>query len=527
MMPGRTWRTLRHLRPSQVLHRLWYRGRVPLFRLTVRSGDEVGGPVLTPAAWAGDGLAGARIAATGAIRLVGIEGQADDWAAADKPLLWRFTLHYFEWLADLAALGVDGGAAARRLVDGWLTRFERFDAVAWHPYPLSLRLYSWLSFANFLEDGAEPGFVDRFRRSLHAQARHLERVWERDVGGNHLIKNLKADIAAALCLPGHAHRLAPALRRLEAEIARQILADGCHYERSPSYHLQVMGDFADLAALFGRAGLAVPPALAGALDAMGPAAEFFRMGSGLLAQFNDGTSEAPPPGTVIPPAALPEAGYWRLEAGGAVVVIDCGPCCPDDLPAHAHADTLSFEFSAGSCPLVVNRGTYAYQDARWRNVFRGTASHSTVAIDDGDSAEVYGGFRLGRRPRRFEVRAEGRHFDGAFDGWARLGLWHRRRLSLEEGRLEGCDIISGGGMPHRATVWFHLHPSVAARPDGRAIRLDLADGSSWRFTASVAATLEPGRWSPGFHEMVDATSIRVDSALGAGDLVIDWSFEKA
>ena len=45
----------------------------------------------------------------GRIRLVGQEHPfpvPPDWRARDRSLLWRFNLHYFEWIGDLAA--VDG-----------------------------------------------------------------------------------------------------------------------------------------------------------------------------------------------------------------------------------------------------------------------------------------------------------------------------------------------------------------------------------------------------------------------------------
>ncbi|CUW37954.1 conserved protein of unknown function [Magnetospirillum sp. XM-1] len=522
----RLWRTLRHLRPAQVAHRLWYRARLAYFRTALASGrlgKETAAPVLAPP-FAPGHEANGRLILTGRIRLVGLEGPADGWAAPGLPLLWRFTLHYFEWLADLRALGEEGRPPARALVAQWLARFERFDPVAWHPYPLSLRLVSWLAHAQFLCQGADTAFVEAFHRSLHRQARHLERVWERDVGGNHLIKNLKAAITAALCLPGHEGTLAGALRVLEGEIGRQILSDGCHYERSPSYHYQVLGDLEDLAALF-----EAPPAfLAEAIGRMRPAAAFFVMAPGMLAQFNDGTADGPadvPEGAV--PAALPQAGYWRLEAGTARLMVDCGPCCPDDLPAHAHADTLSFEFFDGGHPLVVNCGTYAYQDAAWRNRFRGTAFHSTLSVDDGDSAEVYGGFRLGRRPGRFAVTCGEGRFSGEFDGWSRLGLTHRRTLALEEGRLEGTDEVFSArpGAAHTLTARFHLHPSVTARPDGDGIVASTAGGAVWRFAApGLAVSLTESRYSPRFHEMELTRCIRVDVPLTGEKAVLAWRF---
>lgn len=526
MSIARTLRTLRHLRPEQVLRRLWYRGRLPWFKTAAydrRLGESGGAPLAFPRVnWPGDPDEGRRILA-GRITLVGLEGDAHGWDDAGKPLLWRFTLHYFEWLPHLAALGEDGRAAARALVSDWLDRFDRFHPVAWHPYPLSLRLFAWLAFAPWLTEGAEAAFTARFHRALHRQARHLSRVWERDVAGNHLVKNLKAQAVAATCLPGLDALAAPALAALAREIDRQVLADGCHYERSPSYHLQVLTDLRELAAL-----LPNPPAfLAGAVDRMEPTLSFFRHGDGALALFNDGSADAVE-AQAEPPAALPDAGYWRLAAGPALVLVDCGPTCPDDLPAHAHADPLSFEFSVGADRIVVNTGTYAYQDTRWRNVFRGTPAHSTLSVDDGDSAEVYSAFRLGRRPRRFDVQAEGNHFVGLHDGWRRFGITHQRGIDLTETALKGWDEVSrpDGDQRHQITARFHLHPSVAAELVPEGVRLRLPQGSEWLFTASGGVVrLAPSRYAPRFHTMIDTSAIFVTAPLDGASLRLDWRFD--
>lgn len=533
MSAVRLLRTLIHLRPSQVGFRLWYRLRLPWFGSRLRHrllGGAADAPALRPRLdWPGDPSEGERIR-QGRIRLIGVEGDADGWTDEAQTLLWRFTLHYFEWLPHLAALGEPGAVAARRLVAGWLDRFERFHPLAWHPYPLSLRLFAWLGHEDFLCRGADTGFVDRFRRALDRQAGHLACVLERDVGGNHLIKNLKALIAAALCLPRHAGRLEGAVAMLEGELRRQILADGCHYERSPSYHEQVLGDLMDLDRLFAGAGRTVPAPLADAISRMRPAASFFRHGDGGLALFNDGAVEPQVTGPLpAAPKALPEAGYWRLDAGPLLVLVDCGPCCPDDLPAHAHADVLSFEMSDGPYRLIVNSGTYAYQDEAWRNRLRGTPAHSTLTVDDGDSAEVYGVFRLGRRPGRFAVKAGDGRFVGEHDGWRRLGLVHRRGLDLRDDGLTGWDEVERQrpGPPRAISLRFHLHPGVAVRPGGEGrVDLDLPDGSAWRFVGEGGVGLEPGVYCPSFNLMRPAPVIRMDGRLTAERLRLQWRLER-
>ena len=543
MTIGGTLRMARHLRTGQMANRLWYRARLPWFasdmynrfRLPVKATGDTCRPA--PNLWPGDGENGRRML-DGTIRLINRQhpfAVPVDWAAAGQPLLWRFSLHYFEWLADLECLGEPAAAdLARAAVGDWLDTHAGPDAVAWHPYPLSLRVYAWLSHADFLLDGADAAFRDRFMAAVERQVRHLARVVERDVGGNHIIKNLKALTAAASAMDGLG---TAALGGLEREVSKQILADGSHYERSPSYHLQVLCDLLDVRALPGTS----PVWLEDAVSRAARALSFHRHGDGGLSLFNDGEVGSPAlldavadhlGGLPSPPDALSDGGYFRLSAGDSLVLMDAGPCCPDDLPAHAHADMLSFEFSSGAQRIVVNSGTYAYQDAAWRNRLRGTAAHSTVTVDGKDSAEVYGIFRLGRRPRTVSgERGAGLTIEGQHDGYRHLGLIHRRRITLggDGQSISGEDTIERTGRQARTfAARFHLHPAIEPVAAGAGtVCLRCPDGEEWVFSApSGTVRLEDSVYAPFFYEMHPTNQIVVEDVVEESSTVLPWTFRR-
>lgn len=548
---GPTLRMLRYLRVGQVVERLKARALEPWFRsalydrLALAPHADISLLRTPPHSWPGHADNGRRIL-DGHIRLIRRDrtfAMPVDWQVTDEPLLWRFTLHYFEWLADLAATDNERAPVlARDLVADWIVRHGSPDGLAWHPYPLSLRLYAWLAQAPFLMPGADGSWTQTFLTSLDRQARHLARRLERDIGGNHLIKNLKALIAAGCCLDGHRHRVVTALAMLRRQVALQVLPDGGHYERSPSYHLQVLCDLMDVRDLLGNE---TPTWLDDAISRMAMAMAFFRHGDGNLALFNDGdigddavlSAVQRRLGTIdpAPPSQLPDSGYHRLAAAATLVLADAGPCCPDDLPGHAHADILSFELSDGPHRLIVNSGTYAYQDAQWRNRLRGTGAHSTVEVDGQDSAEVYGEFRLGRRPRRIgahRVIAETDTLAAHHDGYRHLGLAHARRLSLSsDGRvLEGQDRIERlkpSTTSHTVTARFHLHPDVVAIAEGGAIRLRAKIGPTWRFEATgETIALEPSVYAPHFYEMRESLQIVLRKTLDGPDCVFFWRFTR-
>ncbi|MGH9158333.1 MAG: heparinase II/III family protein [Acidimicrobiales bacterium] len=71
----------------------------------------------------------------------------------------------------------------------------------------------------------------------------------------------------------------------------------------------------------------------------------------------------------------------RTGAGRLHLVADAGPPCPSELPAHSHADCLSFEFAVDGRRLIVDTGTSTYRAGPRRDQERSTAAHNTVEID--------------------------------------------------------------------------------------------------------------------------------------------------
>src|SRR3981189_1910394 len=90
---------------------------------------------------------------------------------------------------------------------------------------------------------------------------------------------------------------------------------------------------------------------------------------------------------------LTDTGFAVLRKGSLFVLADIGDPCPDALPAHAHADTLSFLLYDGDRPVVTEVGTSTYRPGPRRRMERSTRGHSTVEVDGLDSTEVWGVFR--------------------------------------------------------------------------------------------------------------------------------------
>ena len=146
---------------------------------------------------------------------------------------------------------------------------------------------------------------------------------------------------------------------------------------------------------------------------------------------------------------LPDTGLILAAVGGWHLLADVGAPCPDELPAHAHADTLSCLVHVDGEPLLVDTGTSTYAPGAVRSYERSTAAHNTVEVDGADSTEVWGAFRAARRARVRGVAADSRPdgvtIEAAHDGFSRLGGQpvHRRRWSLTPDGLRVDDLVTG------------------------------------------------------------------------------------
>lgn len=522
---GRWARTVRHLRPGQVGHRVRLRGQLAVVSrwpdaaerlLRQGTSNSVGWPDrFRPMDARLSGWPSLGELASGRITLLGRQRPLDDWRPADAPQLWRYHLQYWDWAWGLA--GTDDAAAARRVfADLWTSwsaanRLGRYDE--WSPYVASVRAWSLCgTFAALARGGP---VEDDVRASLGLHAGFLAAHLERDVGGNHLLKNLKALVGLGVFL-GDPTLVRRTTSRLVAEIERQVLPDGGHYERSPAYHCQVMGDLLDVGRLLAAAGSPVPGALNVTLDRMRAWLAGMLLPDGSVPMLNDGFPVADElvrlllgdePVRNEGVTLLAESGYIVARTGRFHLIVDVGLACPDELPAHAHADTLSFVLYDEGAPVVVDTGTSTYEAGPRRDLERSTGAHNTIEIDGNDSTEVYGAFRAGRRARVRIERVERAPIvvQAGHDGYRHLpgAPRHRRRWELSPERLRITDAVTGAGS-HRLVSRLVAAPGVAVTPD-RVGRLALSTHQPYG--------VEPWRVATGWHAERETNAlVRADLA---------------
>jgi uncharacterized heparinase superfamily protein len=432
-------------------------------------------------------------------------------AASDQ--LPAMTLHYMEYLeaaddALFSALVLDWiGANPEARPGTWRD--------AWNAYALSLRVVVWMQQLAERRAQLAPDLVETIAASLTQQIRHLMANLETDLGGNHLLKNAKALIWSSAVFVGAEARRWGEIGRdlLDQELGGQILPDGVHDERSPSYHCQVHADLLECRQVLGAGALG--GRLDDALGRMAQATADLAHPDGAVVQFNDaGLSMAYAPSAClsvhatlfgVAPSprvvfAYPDAGYFGARVGQVYIAADCGRIAPDALPAHGHGDVLSFELSVAGRRMIVDQGVFEYVAGPRRAMARSAASHNTPAIPGRDQAEFFGAFRCGRRPspRVLEHVAwdDGFKLIGTHNGYVEAPGQPRpvRQFELTPNRLEIIDRVAGAYLgPVR--IGFLLHPDVEIVRDSDALVLRSGTGEA-RFQADAPVSIEPAVWWP-------------------------------
>ena len=466
------------------------------------------------------------------------------WTDRAASPLWLFNLHYLGAVRDLVVAG--RGDAARWLLASWCVAFRsRWHRVAWHPYPASLRLSNLCLAAGVARrfEALGSGTADLVATHAAFLLQHLEY----DLRGNHLLENAFALLLASRSLHGSlAHECdATARRVLAEELPEQILPDGAHFELSPMYHVMVLHRLLQATALLGTADPLIRDVVAPAVSRMitflhgtlcpdgdipllGDSARGFAPAPRRLFEVASQlgfVSERPPDSHLT---SFPHAGLYVLRSDRLWSILDAGPVCPAYLPGHGQADSLTLElWSDGAC-VVGDPGVHEYTgpERAWN---RSSRAHSTVTIDDRDTSEVYGSFRVGGRARIEGVLTSP---NGVTATVVPYGVAARitRQVRFCEASGDSLEIVDTATIPAGRTARsrLHLHPTITVvdRPsaDERVVLLRSPRGYV-RVHADQPLRLERGRASRHFGELQPTLILVQDLRSSAGSGHVASRFE--
>ena len=466
-----------------------------------------------------------------------------DWNDEFPSKLWLYNLHYFEDL--LSSDAHKKHDFHLKLLKFWIDDNKLGFGNGWEPYPTSLRivniLKAWLG-------GLE--LDEKLFSNVFTQASFLSSNLEKHLLGNHYFVNLKALLFAGVIFE-NIQWLRIAEEGLFCEIPEQILEDGANFELSPMYHSLMLVDMLDMLNLSKAYPSQVSSKLVSLLEDYIPKMLFFMEAmahpDGGVSFFNDSSDGIAPTKLKIESYASKlgfeinlfdssnnqiidnaSSGYICALRDGNKLIFDAAAVGPDYIPGHAHADTLSFEFSIGHERVFVNSGTSEYGLSQKRLHQRKTASHNTVEVDSKDSSQVWSGFRVGRRAKIIEKTQvlncdRGIHLTAAHNGYKSIffGCIHKREIYLNEKNLVIMDKLSGKFA--RAKSRFHFHPElkVTLKHDiltvvGRAFHLNsnLKDKN---------AQLIDSFWHPQFGIDMPNKVLVIDVSIKETEIIFKWS----
>ena len=431
-----------------------------------------------------------------------------------------FNLHYFAYLHLLKT------SEQEKIISDWITNNSVGLEPAWHPYPLSLRIVNWI------KSGIENKII---KASLYKQCAYLYRNLEFYHPANHYLENARALIFGGIYFKGDSNAdkwYKKGVKIYKENLSEMILDDGCFFELSPMYHLLILEGLLDIINIS---------------DTKIDGYNFFKEyaekmlnflptithPNGELVLFNDSTIEITPAPIEITEYAArleiegkSEAAIGKKESGlfsfnnkDVFIIIDGGRIGPDHIPAHAHADTFTYELSFKGKKFIVDSGVYEYTAGEMRDYSRSTRAHNTVTIDSISQAEMWGGFRVARRyyPEnlKYEENDSSFVFEGKFYGYAKLigdNLIHKRNIEIEKYSLQITitDEITGSGS-HLVESFIHLHPDVEINKDEDYLVLARENVALKLSIVNSQFSIESGWYCPEFGKRIQNRVIRIYS----------------
>ncbi len=405
-----------------------------------------------------------------------------------EPLMWWLKLQgclHFEW----PILGYEDGRAAPETVrtgyEQWFRTWSDSAEIAarpgflrreWLPHSVSLRIINWARYLAWAGETLDAALADDISRQIYRNALFLTDHVETDIGGNHLVENAAALVAAGV-LTDTDRFLDRGLRIFERAAATQFFEDGGHFERSPMYHIIVTRRFLTARDLLTASSRSVPTAIDKTcreavtwLTAMKPP-------DGRIPLLNDSVFEealslsacrryAEAVGVDIPSTSngtdCPATGYYWLGTDESRLLVAAGPSAVPHLPAHAHVHPGHISLWIDGDRILCDTGTYSYAGDERRQFARGIEGHNTVQIGDHQPVAIADSFLMGDviEPDVAVESGPATALATAYESAHGPAYRHRRDVIHGDGWWLVWDTIDTNcSEPVRAR--YHLHPDCS------------------------------------------------------------------
>ncbi|RPA68097.1 hypothetical protein EF405_10480 [Cyclobacteriaceae bacterium YHN15] len=433
-----------------------------------------------------------------------------DWNFQGYGKLWNYNLQYLDFLKQT---NVSNELKIALIKDLYQNLWE--GDLLLEPYPASLRIMNMIRFLSKSEHHGETELLETY---LLAEVNYLSKNLEYHILANHLLEN-----AFALLMGGYffdqKEWIDRAEKLLEIEMDEQILNDGAHFELSPMYHQIILFRVLEAMAYLPKEEQ-LYQLLKHKAGLMLSWLATFSFKDGTIAHFNDSCDgiafETPKllemgKGLGVEPKSghiLKESGYRKFEINDFELVTDVHGISPDYQPGHAHADTFSFCLNYKGKPIVVDPGISTYNISSRRDWERSTSAHNTLTINDKNSAEVWAGFRVGRRPDVSIIDENNMFIQVTHNGFSNQKINVLRKFNVNNDFIEIEDFLDFNTQIPKATIHFHFHPDVEIKQTNESL-FQIGTGLKIEFIGDSEVELFEYDYCIGFNRLTKAKKITV------------------
>jgi len=409
-----------------------------------------------------------------------------------------FYFHSFDFLNGIQELGKENlRIYSRELTKNWIQKNRSWKSRTWEDFVLASRICNWIKNYNFFFHTSDDSFKKEIFDSILKQIEHLVKNFSNLKRNSNLIRIIKALIYASIYIPNKNHYYQIAIFNLKSELNKQILKDGCHFQRNPKIHIQVLMDLLDIRAILNSTKKNVFFDLQNSINKMSVAYRFFLHKDNSLANFNgssdinykilkDLASEIPKPNKN--PRELIYGGFQRIDAKNTTLILDCGVPKNYDATYKAHSCTASFELSHKKNKIIVNSLSELDE-----NIKKTTAAHSTLTLNNTNAYKILKNNHLSRVPSKLKVKRVERY--GAniieIENYSYKNQYeaiHKRIIYMDK---NGIDIRGEDNIYCPIELSFDIRfyldlriKTLVTNNEKNAV-LKLPNGAGWKFVSSL------------------------------------------
>lgn len=395
-----------------------------------------------------------------------LQSQFNSWNDTRNGMLWAYNLNYMDWLNQKNISFEEGNY--------WIEKFitELPDnKIGLDPYPIALRGINWIKFITIHKHKISQSQINRWNSSLFSQYKLLINKLEYHLLGNHLLEDAYSLFIASLYFSENTFfNLSSKL--ILNELKEQLLPDGAHYEQSPMYHSILLERLLDCYNLsinnikfktqknFNEKIQCFISQMLGHLESICYSDKSYPL-------FNDSALNiSSSPHDLFDYAKrlniswdkieLKTCGYRKFQNDKIESFIDIGYITASYQPGHSHSDTFSYEMRINNQPFIIDTGISTYNKNIRRQYERATVAHNTVSIDNQNSNEVWGGFRVGKRAKVKIIEERKNYALAEHYGFGKQKT-HQRCFDLQNQKFDIIDKIQSNT---EAISYIHLAPNI-------------------------------------------------------------------